>query len=235
MNGVHDCGGTDGYGPVQRRSGEPLFKHPWERRLFGMLLPVTASAWWGGARRPHDPAEAAAYGRSYYRSLIESLPPAAYINASYYELHLFAIETALIEAGVVSKDDLARPSAAQALPEKTYTPALRGEDVAPVVRHGAPSKLDLDIPPRFRAGERVVAVNEHPTTHTRLPRYARGRPGVVIKDCGVFECDDSIAEGQSKPQHLYEVRFAARDLWGETASAHDSVVVNLWDDHLSPA
>jgi nitrile hydratase len=175
--------------------------------------------------------EVAAYGRSYFRSVIERMNPAAYIAASYYERHLFVAETALVEAGVVSKEEL-DPGRAQPFVVRDHTPALCAEDVAQVVRCGAPSKLDLDIPPRFREGDRVVAVNEHPYNHTRLPRYARGRPGVVIRDRGVFEFDDSIAQGQSKPQHLYEVRFTARDLWGATAPAHDSVIINLWDDHL---
>ncbi|MDH5343501.1 MAG: nitrile hydratase subunit beta [Betaproteobacteria bacterium] len=31
------------------------------------------------------------------------------------------------------------------------------------------------------------------------------------------------------------MRFAARELWGDSAAARDSVYVNLWDDHLDPA
>ena len=38
-----------------------------------------------------------------------------------------------------------------------------------------------------------------------------------------------------KPQHVYSVRFAARELWGEQASPRDAVYIDLWDDYLEPA
>ena len=89
------------------------------------------------------------------------------------------------------------------------------------------------MPPRFRAGERVVARNINPTGHTRLPRYARGRRGVIDRDHGVFIFADTHAMSRDKkPQHCYSVRFTARELWGTEASARDSVFVDLWDDHL---
>src|SRR4029078_9506099 len=34
-------------------------------------------------------------------------------------------------------------------------------------------------PARFKPGDHVRTKNIHPPTHTRLPRYARGRVGVV--------------------------------------------------------
>ena len=37
------------------------------------------------------------------------------------------------------------------------------------------------------------------------------------------------------PQHVYNVRFEARELWGDGARAGDAVYVDLWDDHLEPA
>ena len=68
------------------------------------------------------------------------------------------------------------------------------------------------------------------------PRYARGKLGTIERDHGVFLFADSNAHFQGeKPQHLYSVRFAARELWGEQAAARDAVYVNLWDDHLEPA
>jgi nitrile hydratase len=98
------------------------------------------------------------------------------------------------------------------------------------------ARLDDRVPPKFKAGDGVVARNSHPAGHTRLPRYARGRRGVIDRDFGVFIFPDSSAMTRDpKPQHLYNVRFTARELWGDGASARDSVYVNLWDDHLDPA
>jgi hypothetical protein len=89
---------------------------------------------------------------------------------------------------------------------------------------------------RFQAGQRVRARNINPFGHTRLPRYARGKVGLIERDYGVFVFPDTNAHflGE-KPQHVYSVRFAARELWGEQASPHDSVYVDLWDDYLDPA
>ncbi len=113
---------------------------------------------------------------------------------------------------------------------------LRAADVGTVLLKGGPARLPDDVAPRFKAGDRVVARTLNPTGHTRLPRYARGRRGVVDRDYGVFVFADASAMGQGKkPQHLYSVRFAARELWGPAASARDLVFIDLWDDHLDPA
>jgi nitrile hydratase len=84
--------------------------------------------------------------------------------------------------------------------------------------------------------QRVRARNINPPTHTRLPRYARGKLGVVEWDRGIFVFPDSNAQGLGeKPQHLYSVRFAARELWGDQGKAKDSVYLDMWDDYLEPA
>jgi nitrile hydratase len=85
----------------------------------------------------------------------------------------------------------------------------------------------------FKPGERVRARNIHPTGHTRLPRYARGKTGVIDRDHGVYVFPDTNAHSKGeKRQHVYSVRFAARELWGEAGSARDSVYLDLWDDYL---
>ena len=92
-----------------------------------------------------------------------------------------------------------------------------------------------DVQPRFTVGQAVIARNMHPVGHTRLPRYVRGRRGVVERDHGVFIFPDSHAAGEgARPQHVYSVRFDARELWGATASPRDRVYVDLWDDYLDP-
>jgi nitrile hydratase subunit beta len=69
----------------------------------------------------------------------------------------------------------------------------------------------------------------------RLTPYARGKGGVIERDHGVFVFPDTNAPGLgAKPQHVYAVRFTARELWGEQAKPKDSVVVDLWDDYLEP-
>jgi nitrile hydratase subunit beta len=96
-----------------------------------------------------------------------------------------------------------------------------------------PTSHDPAIKPRFKVGQRVRARNINPTGHTRLPRYARGKSGKIDRDHGVHIFPDTNAHGLGeKRQHLYSVKFAARELWGDQASVRDSVYIDLWDDHL---
>ena len=89
---------------------------------------------------------------------------------------------------------------------------------------------------RFKRGDLVCARNVHPSHHTRLPRYVRGKCGEVLDDRGVFVLPDTNAHQQGEhPQHLYSVRFTARELWGEQVSSRDSVHLDLWDDYLERA
>jgi nitrile hydratase len=115
-------------------------------------------------------------------------------------------------------------------------PLLRAADVERYLRGSRGARVDADIPPRFKVGDEVVARNIHPPGHTRLPRYARGKRGTVVLDHGVYVFPDTNAMGLGPhPQHVYSVRFEARELWGPQASARDAVYVDLWDDHLLPA
>jgi nitrile hydratase len=91
-------------------------------------------------------------------------------------------------------------------------------------------------PARFKAGDRVRTKNLHPTGHTRLPRYARDKRGVVDRDHGVFIFPDAhAASGQKIPQRCYCVRFEGDELWGADAGPRDAVYVDLFDGYLEPA
>ncbi len=112
---------------------------------------------------------------------------------------------------------------------------LTADLVAGLASTGASCRVDHAVAPRFRAGDHIVVRNINPTGHTRLPRYARGKHGIVERDHGVFIYPDSSAHGQGeKPQHVYSVRFTVRELWGDTASDRDSLNIDLWDDYMDP-
>lgn len=115
-------------------------------------------------------------------------------------------------------------------------PTLTADRVAAVLRKGASARVDADVAPRFKPGDAVLARNIHPTGHTRIPRYVRGKRGTVQRDHGVFIFPDTHAAGRGKqPQHCYCVRFEAREVWGEDVGRSDAVYVDLWDDYLDPA
>jgi nitrile hydratase len=93
-----------------------------------------------------------------------------------------------------------------------------------------------EVAPRFQVGQRVRARNMHPAGHTRLPRYARSRMGTIERDQGVYAFPDTNAYSlDEKPQHVYSVRFSARELWGGQAKPQDTVYLDLWEDYLEPS
>ncbi len=114
-------------------------------------------------------------------------------------------------------------------------PALPVEHVDGLIATGATARMPGEVAAGFRPGDRVSVRNLHPATHTRLPRYARGKAGVVEADRGVFCFNDTNAHGEGhKPQHVYGVRFAARELWGEQASPADTLYLDLFEDYIEP-
>ena len=94
-------------------------------------------------------------------------------------------------------------------------------------------------PPRRRALRPASACElrvMHPTTHTRLPRYARGKTGVVVAVRGAHVFPDTNAHGLGEqPQWLYTVRFAGKELWGGDADPTLSVSIDAFEPYLDPA
>ena len=116
-------------------------------------------------------------------------------------------------------------------------PALTPDLVPGLVAGGASCRMDADVAPRFKVGDTVTALNVNPVSHTRLPRYIRGKTGTIARDHGVFAFPDtSAASGtHSDPQHVYGVRFEGSELWGDHANANASVYIDLFDDYLDSA
>ena len=218
MNGVHDLGGMHGMGAIEPEHDEPVFHSEWEARAFA--LNIAAGAWrkWNIDAGRHQ---------------IELLPPADYLRMSYYEKWAVRLAELLVKHGLVTREEF--ESGQPARGSVKATPPLTAAQVPSLLRTGAAVSRNVSIAARFQAGQRVRARNINPTGHTRLPRYARGRVGTVDRDHGVYVFPDTNAHflGEN-PQHVYSVRFTARELWGDQASARDSVYVDLWDDYLEP-
>jgi nitrile hydratase len=218
VNGVHDMGGMHGMGPVRPEVNEPVFHEPWEGRVFAITRLLRVGRW----------------NLDHSRHQLERLPPADYLRMSYYERWFTRLVNRLLGSGAVTREELTSgtpaPGATRGTPPVTAAMVL-----ALVTRRGS-ARRDAAVAPRFEVGQRVRARNIHPTGHTRLPRYARGRQGVIAIDHGVFLFPDTNAHflGE-KPQHVYSVRFAARELWGEQVSPRDFVHIDMWDDYLEQA
>lgn len=224
MNGAHDVGGMHGFGAIGAETDEPVFHHAWERRAFALTLAMGAWRRWN---------------IDMSRSAREQMAPGEYLATSYYEHWMFGLERLLVEHGFFGPDELAQ--AVRSAPPTPAAPALkdgalRAAAIPRVVGNARGARVDTPVPAAFRVGDAVRAKNLHPTGHTRLPRYVRGRRGEIAIDHGVFIFADSHAsDGSKSPQHVYSVRFTARELWGPDAPAHDTVHVDLWDAHLEAA
>jgi nitrile hydratase subunit beta len=162
----------------------------------------------------------------------ELIPGPDYLRMSYYERWFAALEAMLVKGGFVSEAELAggRAEGPRATPR-----LAAAEAPAALARQGSYAR-EVAAEPAFRPGDRVRARNLNPPGHTRLPRYARGREGVIEATHGAHVFPDSHAHGGGEdPRPLYTVRFAARELWGPQASARDSVCLDLWEPYLEPA
>jgi nitrile hydratase len=216
VNGVHDMGGMHGMGPILPERDEPVFHHPWEARTYALVRAMGAFGRWNIDASRHQ------------RELI---PAAEQLRMSYYERWLAGLAELLLRHGFITAEELASGKAAPDGAKRT--PALPAAKVPGFIARGSPASRESSREPRLRSGQRVRARNLNPVGHTRLPRYVRGKSGVVDRVHGVFVFPDTNAHFRGeKPQHLYSVRFEARELWGENSPAADAVYVDLWEDYL---
>jgi len=222
MDGVHDLGGMQGFGAVEREENEPIFHAPWEAAVLTMMRAV------GGQ---------GIVNIDEFRHAIERMNPGEYLRATYYEKWLDGITRLLVEKGVVSEKEMeARTAFFQARPD---APAAAALDGPPPARRSFNPGWVQDVMratgarPRFAPGDPVVTRHIHPRGHTRLPRYARGKRGTVHLVHGVHVFPDTNAHGLGEqPRPLYSVRFDARELWGEDAQPNQSVHIDLWESYL---
>ena len=151
---------------------------------------------------------------------------------SYYEKWLERNIELLVQRGLVTVQEMETgkpaPGSVKATPPlaAAAVPAMAG-------RRGSYLRPEAQAKARFKVGQHVRARNMNPVGHTRLPRYARGKQGTIVRHHGIFVFPDTNAHFLGEqPQHLYSVRFSARELWGDGASPRDSVSLDLWDSYL---
>jgi len=212
VNGIHDMGGLHGFGSVEIEPGEPVFHSRWEARVFGIVTSL-----------PGGNLDAGRHG-------LERLDPVSYLRNGYYGRWLAALERGLLAQGVLGAGEIE---------------ARLREPVPRVVRPAAPRwkpgrrpsyARAVDRAPRFRVGAAVRTRNHQPAGHTRLPAYARCRSGEIERVHAAMVYPDDHAHGRGEnPQHLYTVRFAARELFGPEAEPDTAVHLDLFEPYLEPA
>jgi nitrile hydratase len=218
MNGVHDMGGMDGFGPVKPEENEPVFHEKWEGRALAMNRSMGYSRAWNG--------DISRYAK-------EQLPPDVYLGSSYYRRWAIGLEWLLTQNGLVGADEFAAGRALR--PGKPLPRKLTVDQLNNALARGTYER-PAKAPALFKAGDRVRMRNIHPKGHTRLPRYVRGHAGLIerVHGCHVFP-DSHAARREEDPQWLYTVRFEGRELWGEAADPTLKVSVEAWEPYLEPA
>jgi len=217
VNGGQDLGGQHGFGPVVPEADEPWFHAEWERRVFALTLAMGGTGAWS--------LDAARHAR-------ESIPPARYLDSSYFRIWIEGLQALMLARGLVTPEELA--DGRLRAPARPLPRVIAADAVAAMLARGGPTERPAAGPARFAVGDAVTTIVCNPLTHTRLPRYARGRPGTVVAVYGAHVYPDTNAHGQGEqPQWLYSVRFEARDLWGPDTTA-SSVFVDCWEPYLLP-
>lgn len=218
MDGIHDLGGMDGFGPIDHTPEEPTFHEDWEGVVHAMNLLMLAHGRYTG-----------------FRHAIERMEPGWYLTSRYYEHWLAAIEKLLVEGDILQADILA-DRAAEFAAEDASVPERADAELAEVARMvvdigGDPTRSATD--PAFEVGDWVRVRNRHPRGHTRCPGYARNARGTVEVHCGTHVLPDTNAHGDGEqPEPLYNVAFAGEELWGNAAEAGTTVRIDLWERYL---
>ncbi|SEJ66295.1 nitrile hydratase subunit beta [Paraburkholderia diazotrophica] len=221
MNGAQDLGGMQSFGPVVHEADEPYFHADWERHVLALTIAMGATGKWN-----IDMSRAAR----------ESLPPAQYLSSSYYQIWFAGLRKLLINTSLATPDEI--DSGQSRHPAAPLPRVLAADQVEPMLFRGSPASRPAPRAARFAVGDTVRTRLVNPTTHTRLPRYCRGKRGQIAAVHGAHVFPDSNALGRGEdPQWLYTVRFDAAELWGRDTTAA-SVCVDCWEPYLeaeSPA
>ena len=214
---------------VPRKNGELVFEAPWQGRVFGMALSLRQ-------RSPYPWSEF----RDHLEREIAGAGPED-DGTRYYEHWLYTMEKNLIEKGVIDAKELEErtryylenPGA----PLPARQDAEQTRSLLEIMRAGVSTRMPKQGDPQFKPGQPVRVKNYHPSGHTRLARYLRGKLGIVdrVYDSFVFPDTNSKLEGEN-PQHVYSVRFDAQEVWGpETSEPAEIIYFDFWEPYLEAA
>jgi nitrile hydratase len=218
MDGIHDLGGKQGYGPVEVDEAEVPFHHDWEAREWGISrsarVPGINIDWWRHCR--------------------ELIMPEDYLGRPYFDSWAQTDFATYINAGIISMEEVI---SGKALPVQSNIdqppPVLTPEQVIRA-DHDNAVRFDAEIKarPLFTIGQQVITSSHGHEGHTRLPQYARGRCGTVHGYNGAHVFPDLSSQGEETWQHLYNIVFEGTELWPEGEGRNNKVYLDLWESYL---
>jgi len=216
-NTIHDMGGMHGFGPIEEEENEPIFHTEWESRVYAMNRAMGPLGLW-----TIDEGRAAQ----------EMLPPSVYLSASYYQRWYLGLVHRVLDHGIAGADEIA---AGKSLRSSDNPPQIFKPKDAEGLTRGS-FERPSSAPPQFKPNDTVRTRNIQPTSHTRLPRYARDKLGTVeaIRGCHVYP-DSVTTSADEDPQWLYTVAFSARNLWGENCDTTVRISIEAFEPYLELA
>jgi nitrile hydratase subunit beta len=217
MNGAQDLGGMQSFGPICPDNDVSPFHADWERRVHATTIAMGATGKWN-----IDMSRAAR----------ESLPPAQYLSSTYYQIWFEGLKKLILSTGLATAEEI---ESGESMTQAATVPrVLMAKDVSTALLRGSPVDRPAAVEAKFAIGDAVQARQINPSSHTRLPRYCRGKRGRIVAVHGAHVFPDANATGLGEqPQWLYTVRFDSAELWGRDTTAA-SVCVDCWEPYLEP-
>ncbi len=219
MQGGHDLGGKQGLGAIdpEPESEEPVFHSEWERRIFGITLATGMLGQWN--------IDQSRFAR-------ERQHPADYLRNSYYENWYEGLCKLLLENGLISEDELRNGNVSEPIARELRVPSR--QDAEKILSSGGPTQMELDIPPKYQPGDKVLVKKNFTDGHTRAPAYVQGCIGEIVIHHGGHVFPDANAQGHLQGEHLYAIRFSSEVLWGNDKD-NSEVTIDLWEPYLTKA
>ncbi|HEY2815683.1 MAG TPA: nitrile hydratase subunit beta [Casimicrobiaceae bacterium] len=189
MDGVHDMGGRQGFGPVRYTLNAPAFHANWE---------VRANSLYAFAVRR------GIFNMDEYRHAIERMEPRHYLTASYYERSLTGLATLLVEKGIVTQEELDKgargtfPLAGSSAAGRSNAADRQHFDPGDRVRVRADHVPGHIRMPGYIRGKTGVVVSDS--------------PAYPFPDAHAH-----AVEAEDEP--TYDVRFRSEDLWPNCADS----------------
>ena len=218
MNGWHDLGGMHGFGPILSDSecDEFVFQTKSEARVFALTVAVEYLDKWNLDES---------------RYAIEDQHPVDYLKNTYYQNWLIGLERLMIEKGLITDNELESGAMDDGATPNEFAP-LHVNEGERYIYEGGTTQLPIKPSPQFEIGDMVSVANINSIGHTRLPRYVRGKRGLVQEHHSAHVLPDQNALGNRMGEHLYSVYFTASEIWGETNELDFGVCVALWESYL---
>jgi len=226
VKGIHDVGGSDGYGPIVVDADEKIWHAEWEKAVFSFFT---------------QGAVAGFFNLDEFRAEIESMSPADYLLTPYYAHWFHSFEHHIARSDDTFMAEMDRRTQEYLADRDKPLPPNTNHELADLIGElayaGAPTHRDVDTEPVFSVGDRVLVSSTVPFHHTRKAGYVQGKVGEIVLHHGGHVFPDSNADGRGEePHHVYSVRFRASDLFGDgIGDAHTWNTIDLWEPYLSHA